>query len=491
MKLLSLKSGTDIRGTAVGDTAQLSDSVVERIALGFVAFMNKKTGLDGEKMTVCIGHDSRISAERIKNALIRALSARGVRVLDCGLCSTPSMFTVCLDTDCTASIQITASHHPYDKNGLKFFTREGGFEGEDIAEVLSLAENETPVGENGATAEKYDYMPIYCARLRKLFTDALGTEKPLAGLHIVEDAGNGAGGFFANDVLAPLGADISGSEFLDPDGMFPNHIPNPENETAMGFICRSVIKNKADLGVIFDTDVDRAACVGGDGKEINRNALVALASIIALKNAPGGTIVTDSVTSDGLKEFIEKKLGGVHYRYRRGYKNVINKAKELNSEGIDCPLAIETSGHAALRDNYFLDDGAYLMVQIIILLAGLRREGRDIPELLKELKSPAEAREIRYNIECESFADYGKNVLADLESYCEGFDFLAPAPDNREGFRVNFDRADGDGWLLLRLSVHDPVMPLNIESNSVGGADKIEAFFREFIKRHDKLSVKK
>lgn len=491
MKLMHLKSGTDIRGTAVGENMQLTDDAVECIALGFVSHIEHQMHIAPSEMTVCIGHDSRISAQRIKNALIRALTSVGVRVLDCGMCSTPAMFTVCLDSGCTASIQITASHHPYDRNGLKFFTRDGGFEGEDIASVLKLAETKAPVGETAEyKAEKYDYMPIYCARLRKLFTDALGDGTPLKGLHIVEDAGNGAGGFFAKDVLAPLGADITGSEFLEPDGMFPNHIPNPENETAMGYICRSVIKNNADFGVIFDTDVDRAACVGADGREINRNALVALASSVALKNSPGGTIVTDSVTSDGLKEFIEKHLGGVHYRYRRGYKNVINKAKELNTEGIDCPLAIETSGHAAMCDNYFLDDGAYLMVRIIILFAEMRRSGHELTELLADLKAPAETKEIRYKIDCADFAQYGETVLNDLANYCKEFSFITPAPDNREGFRVNFDREHGDGWLLLRLSVHDPVMPLNIESNSVGGADEIEKFFTEFVKRHNRLCIK-
>lgn len=487
MNFSSLKSGTDIRGTAIGNDIRLTDEAVERIALGFLRLMERKTGKAAADMTVAIGHDSRISAERIKNALIRSLTSRNVRVLDCGLCSTPAMFTVCLDTDSTASIQITASHHPFDKNGLKFFTRDGGFEGEDISEILKLAEEEKRPEDNGKTAEKFDYMPIYCSRLKKLFTDALGENEPLRGLHIVVDAGNGVGGFFARDVLAPLGADVSGSEFLEPDGMFPNHIPNPENETAMGFICQSVIRNHADLGVIFDTDVDRAACVDSFGKEINRNALVALASVIALKNAPGGTVVTDSVTSDGLKDFIENHLGGVHYRYRRGYKNVINKALELNRNGIDCPLAIETSGHAALRDNYFLDDGAYLMVQIIILLAGLRREGKSLSMLLKPLAEPKEAREIRFKIDCEDFAEYGKKVLRELEEYCKDFDFLTPAPDNREGFRVNFDKNHGNGWLLLRLSVHDPVMPLNIESNEVGGADKIEGFFRSFVDKYEKL----
>jgi phosphomannomutase len=490
MNLSYLKSGTDIRGVAVGPDLQLTDEIIERIALAFLSIIKDRTEKEYKDLTICVGHDSRISADRIKNALMRAFSSKGVKTYDCGLSSTPSMFTVCLDTGCDASVQITASHHPYDKNGLKFFTKDGGFEGSDISEILSRAEKLESVGGVPIKAEKLDYRPVYCDRLKKLICDALGADRPLQGLHIVTDAGNGAGGFFATDVLAPLGADITGSEFLEPDGMFPNHIPNPENETAMGFICRSVLRNKADLGVIFDTDVDRAACVGADGQEINRNALVALASVIALEKSPGGTIVTDSVTSDGLKKFIEQHLGGVHYRYKRGYKNVINKALELNENDIDCPLAIETSGHAALRENYFLDDGAYLMVRIIILLARLKKENRDLSDLLKDLEKPVEAKEIRYKINTDDFKSYGENVLSELQKYCSEFDFLTPADDNREGFRVSFDKNHGDGWLLLRLSVHDPVLPLNIESNSVGGVEIIERFFIEFVRKFDKLSIK-
>ena len=133
------------------------------------------------------------------------------------------------------------------------------------------------------------------------------------------DAGNGAGGFYARDVLAPLGADVSGSQFLEPDGMFPNHIPNPENEEAMASICGAVGKAQADLGVIFDTDVDRGGAVDARGQEINRNRLVALASA----HCPGrqsraATVVTDSITSDGLKDYLENTLGGHHHRFKRG-----------------------------------------------------------------------------------------------------------------------------------------------------------------------------
>ena len=132
-------------------------------------------------------------------------------------------------------------------------------------------------------------------------------------------------------VLEPLGADTSGSQFLEPDGSFPNHIPNPENEEAMHASTRAVLNSKADIGLIFDTDVDRAGAVDSTGREINRNRLIALISAILLEETPGATIVTDSITSSGLKLFIQNKLGGKHHRFKRGYKNVINEAIRLNS----------------------------------------------------------------------------------------------------------------------------------------------------------------
>lgn len=489
MSLAKLKSGTDIRGTAVGDGTELTDEAVKRICAAFVEYISEKTGVQKKDLSIAVGHDSRISAERIKNALLSVFAAQNIKVYDCGLCSTPAMFMTTVDLNVTAAVSITASHHPYDKNGLKFFTKDGGFEGNDISELLSRAEKITNPEEAEPNAEKIDYMSRYADILKKKIVDGIGDgSAPLKGFKIVVDAGNGVGGFFEK-LLRELGADTNGSQFLDPDGMFPNHIPNPENKTAMEFISRAVVENGADLGVIFDTDVDRAACVAADGREINRNSLIALASIIALENNAGATIVTDSVTSDGLKEFLNDRLGAHHYRYKRGYKNVINKAIELNKQGINCPLAIETSGHAALRENYFLDDGAYLTVKIIILAAKLAKEGKTLNSLLEPLKMPCEEKEIRYKIAAENFKEYGEKVIADFQEYCEQFPLIIPADDNREGFRVNFHARCGDGWLLVRLSVHDPVIPVNIESNSEGGVERIERFFNGFIKNYTELST--
>ncbi len=474
------KSGTDIRGVASegveGQEINLTDENIEKMAAGFALWLSANTGKETTTLSVAVGHDSRISAQRIKAAVLRALAGAGVQVLDCGLASTPSMFMTTVDLGCDGSVQITASHHPFNRNGLKFFTKNGGLDSPDIEAILEHAQNgDLPAAAEGCV-KPVNYMEKYSAQLREMIkrgVNAADYERPLSGFKIVVDAGNGAGGFYAHEVLAPLGANTNGSQFLEPDGYFPNHIPNPENEAAMKSVCAATLAANADMGVIFDTDVDRGGAVDAKGEEINRNRLVAIASVIALEGNEGGTIVTDSITSSGLKLYIEKTLGGKHHRFKRGYKNVINEAIRLNKEGVNCPLAIETSGHAALRENHFLDDGAYLVTKIIIKMAQLRAQGKRLESLLEPLAEPAEATELRLPILEENFRGCGEAVINGLEEYAKQQVDWEIAPDNREGIRISFGKQNGDGWLLLRLSVHDPIMPLNIESDSMGGVRRI------------------
>lgn len=488
---MHLKSGTDIRGVAsegAGEKVELTDEKVYAITKAFVKWLARKS--ENKALTVTVGHDSRVSADRIKKQVIEALVSSGVRVIDCALCSTPAMFMTTVDLKSDGAVQITASHHPWHRNGLKFFTRNGGLDSADIEDILSSAfRGEGIESDSKGTVEQKNYLDMYCARLRKMICEGVNAEnyeKPLAGYKIAVDAGNGVGGFYAGGVLEPLGADVSGSRFLEPDGMFPNHIPNPEKAEAMEAISDAVISSGSDFGVIFDTDVDRAACVDETGKEINRNRLVALAAAVALEGNDGGTIVTDSVTSDGLKAFIEQDLGGVHWRFKRGYKNVINEQIRLNNEGVNCPLAIETSGHAALRENYYLDDGAYLITKFIIKMAQLGKEGKKLDSLISTLREPAEAKEYRFGILEEDFRSYGNAVIEALEKFAVENGFVV-ADDNREGIRVSVPECEG--WFLLRLSVHDPIMPMNIESDKAGGVQEIAGKLLAFFEKCEGLDI--
>ncbi|MBR0139882.1 MAG: phosphomannomutase/phosphoglucomutase, partial [Firmicutes bacterium] len=391
------------------------------------------------------------------------------------------------------SVMITASHLPSNRNGFKFFTREGGLGKKDIAKIISIAEGLDTPAIKGFFAEDCPLMDLYCAHLRKVICEGLKAsedEKPLSGLRVAVDAGNGAGGFYVSRVLEPLGADCSGSRYLEPDGSFPNHQPNPENKEAMKAVCEAVKSSGADLGIIFDTDVDRAAAVGSDAKAIDRNAIIALSAMLASEGHPGAVIVTDSITSSQLADFL-KAMGLKHLRYRRGYKNVIDKGLELNARGEDCVLAIETSGHAAMRENFFLDDGAYLATRIVVKAALLKKEGKSIESCIEALEDPAEAAEFRLPVKAEDFASCADGVLKDLEERIARGDAPGMSLElpNYEGVRVKAGAESGDGWFLIRKSLHEPLMPLNIESSREGGLALIKAEVLKLLSGNELLDL--
>ena len=481
MDYSKLQNGSDIRGVAIavegGKSVNLTPSACYDIGRGFALWLQKRFQ---RPCTVAIGRDCRLSGEMLLSALGKALSDEGMCVTDMGMATTPAMFmTTVTEGYCfDAAVMATASHLPMERNGYKFFTAEGGLESEDVKEILTLAASDARTGFAKGSIQSGEFMSVYAAQLREKLTAFTGKERPFEGLLIVVDAGNGMGGFYATEVLSPLGADISGSRYLEPDGSFPNHIPNPEDETAMESIREAVLESKAAMGLIFDTDVDRAGAVLPDGTELNRNRIIAALSAILLTEHPGTTIVTDSITSTGLAKFI-KERGGIHRRFKRGYRNVINEGLRLNALGQDCQLAMETSGHGALKENYFLDDGAYLMTR---LLAELVKQG-NLESLLKGLQEPREAMEFRMDISDPAFAAYGQKVLDALAEYAKTAPGWRAEEENYEGVRVNI----GSGWFLLRLSLHDPLLPLNIESDEAGGVKAIARELVPFLQRFVKL----
>lgn len=467
-----LKSGTDIRGVAVqteyGDVT-LTDEAICDIAYAFFKWLADKA--DKETVTVAIGYDVRISSNAILLSIQKCALDCGCNLINCGLSSTPSMYMLLKDPkwDCDASIMITASHLPFDRNGLKFFTPEGGLSGSDIDEIIGLAEKSERLPRRLGSCVETSYMNEYCKSLINTVRTETGKSAPLFGKRIIVDASNGVGGFFAKKVLQQLGAITDGSINLEPDGNFPSHAPNPEAPDAIAALQEAVLDSGAELGIIFDTDVDRAAIVDGNGKPINRDSLIALVSAMVLADKPA-TIVTDSVTTDGLTEFIER-LGGKHVRFKRGYKNVIEEAVRRNEKGEYCPLAIETSGHAAFAENYFLDDGAYLICKLLIAYSKQVQLKQKLSDLISTLVYPAEEDEIRikFNEKSVDFRREGERVIQELCYFVQADKNAVLADNNYEGARINFADGAGSGWALVRMSVHDPVLPINFASRIRGG----------------------
>ena len=271
----NLISGSDIRGVAMpgvsGQPVTLTGEDARILAAAFARWLSDALGRPMDALTVSVGHDPRLSSPELAAAAVAGLSAQGCRVLDLGLCTTPAMFMTTLPSElgCDGAVMITASHLPWYRNGMKFFTPSGGLSKADIKAVLGMC-GHAPGATQGLVEETH-YLSRYAGGLVKGIREKTGEAEPLRGLRIIVDAGNGAGGFFARDVLEPLGADTTGSQYLEPDGRFPNHIPNPEDRAAMEAVSRATIAAGADLASFSTPTATARRSSGPDGREINRN----------------------------------------------------------------------------------------------------------------------------------------------------------------------------------------------------------------------------
>ena len=214
---LKLRSGSDIRGNA----ELLTDEFAEKIGYVFAQWVARRYGTTTDKIKLAVGRDVRLSGPRLKEALIQGMKAADSDVLDCDLCTTPAMFMTCVEesTRANGAIMITASHHPSGKNGFKFITRDGGLTANDVnALIEAAAEAEIP----DPLVKEIDFLSIYTQSLKNMVRRRLNDEsaKPLLGLHVVVDAGNGAGGFYA-ELLEDLGAERGGQPVPGAGRPFP------------------------------------------------------------------------------------------------------------------------------------------------------------------------------------------------------------------------------------------------------------------------------
>lgn len=466
-----LRSGTDIIGTE----GQLTNEFASKFGYAFALYLAKQTNVTPDELVIAIGHDSRESGPRLTRALIKGVTTADSDVLDAGLCTAPALYAALFAEEGTAhgAIMVTGSRRGAEINGFKLMTRNGAVSAEGVAEILECASSvKLPVRLVTPVDSLRIYREFLAAMAReRLEDDAL---RPLLGLHVIVDAGNGAGGFYA-EFLQDMGAEVTGSMNLEPDGKFPAHVPDAGDAAALKTLSEAVVSQTADLGIMFDSDCARASFVDEKGRVITGNRLIALIAAVVLDKEPGATIVTDSVTSSGLSRFIAE-WGGVHYRFKRGYRNVIEEARRLNDEGINCPLAIETSGHAAFRENNFVDDGMYLATRLICEAYDRKRSGLSLTALIDELSEPVESTEIRLRMTDDDTTQTARDVIEMVLSHTLDNPEWRFAPDSREGVRILFNLEGGveNAWFQLRMSVHDPaVMVLNAESDVPGGIRKM------------------
>ena len=262
----TLQNGNTICGKA--DTGgEVTKEIAGRVGGSFVYWLSQNAQKNPTMLKICVGCDPRHSGEALKEGILEAISLWGAEGTDAGTVATGAMQMAAAmpQFEFDGAVMITAGDLPADMNGFRFFAAEEEPDSEDVAEILRLASKYNFIG--GTYDEiKEDLMPMYAAFQRQSLAQGLSqTPGYFRDMHFIVDAGNGSGGFFAKDVLGKLGADVSGSYNLEPDGDFPAHGTSSEDTAAIDKMKKAVIENEADLGIIFSADAGRFAAIYADG----------------------------------------------------------------------------------------------------------------------------------------------------------------------------------------------------------------------------------
>ena len=326
-----IKSISGIRGTIggkVGDNLTPVDAV--KFASAYGTFLKQNSKSNNSKLKVVIGRDARISGPMIHNLVQNTLVGLGIDVIDLGLSTTPTVEIAVPLEKADGGIILTASHNPKQWNALKLLNAKGEFlSGAEGATILEIAEAEafdfSNVDSLGEVTENSAYMDIHIDEVLELplvDVEAVKARK----FKVVVDGVNSSGGIVIPDLLEQMGVEVV-KLYCEPNGHFP-HNPEPLKEH-LGDICKLVVEEKADFGIVVDPDVDRLAFISNDGEMFGEEyTLVAVADYVLGKTK--GNTVSNMSSSRALRDITEKH-GGKYQASAVGEVNVVTLMKETNA----------------------------------------------------------------------------------------------------------------------------------------------------------------
>lgn len=435
----------DIRGIADED---LTDDVVLAVGRALGAHFR-----DAGVTSAGIGRDVRLSSPRIAGTLVRALTDSGLHVTDVGEVPTPVLYHATHHEGLGAGVMVTGSHNPIAYNGIKLVRGGAAVYGDEIQAIGARAAEGRFVSGEGSV-RTLDAYPAYRAEVLPKLT-------PVKPLRIVVDCGNGAGALLAVSFFRALGHEVD-PLFCEPDGRFPNHLPDPTVPALMEALSKRVVETGADLGLGFDGDADRVGAVDGDGRLVFGDQILALLARDLLERRSGAAVLFDVKCSQSLVDDITAH-GGRPVMGPTGHSLI--KAK-MKAEGIS--LAGEMSGHMFLGEDYYgFDDALFAGGR---LLAALARWGRPLSELIDSLPHYRSTPEIRVDCPDDRKFEIVEALVAAFTKTHEVVDV--------DGARVQF----GDGWGLVRASNTQPVLVFRFEARNEARLAEIRNVFREALK---------
>jgi phosphomannomutase/phosphoglucomutase len=411
-----------------------------------VAFTLRREGIS----QAVVGRDVRLSGGEYFEALTDGLTAGGVDVIDIGVVPTPVFYFAARKWGIKGGVMITASHNPAEYNGFKVLRGEGTIFGEDIRELHALmstaarADRKGSVSSKDATGEYIDHL-----------AGGIHLGRPV---RFAADGGNATAGLAAPELFKRLGCDPT-LLYMDPDGRFPNHHPDPTVAKNLVDLRKAVLDCGLELGVGFDGDSDRIGVVDENGEIIYGDTLLALYARDVLADNPGAPVIFEVKCSRALPEDIEKH-GGKPIMWKTGHSLIKQKMREVNA-----PLAGEMSGHQFFADRYFgFDDAIYAACRLLEIVS---KSDRSLSGMLADYPKYESTPEIRVECPDEKKFDVVRKVAAHFSE--------TNHVNEVDGARVDFEK----GWGLLRASNTQPVLVLRFEADDRESLEEIRKAFAD------------
>ncbi len=445
-----IKSISGIRGTIGGKT---NDNLTPLDAVKFAAAYGTwlKDYSNKEKLIVVIGRDARLSGEMIQNLVVSTLVGLGIDVIDLGLSTTPTVEIAVPLEKADGGIILTASHNPKQWNALKLLNERGEFlDAKQGAKILELAEKEdfefAEVDDLGEIIKNDSYIDIHIDEVLELtLVDAETIKK--AGFKVVVDGVNSTGGIAIPKLLQELGVEVV-KLYCEPNGHFP-HNPEPLKEH-LGDICKKVVEEQADFGIVVDPDVDRLAFISNDGEMFGEEyTLVACADYVLGKTK--GNTVSNLSSSRALRD-ITQKHGGTYEAAAVGEVNVVTKMKANNAI-----IGGEGNGGIIYPESHY---GRDALVGTALFLMLMAERGGTVSELRASYPSYFMSKkkiELTPELDVDALLETMHDKYKDEEV------------STIDGVKIDFP----ENWVHLRKSNTEPIIRIYTEAKSQKEADAL------------------
>jgi len=423
----------DIRGTVTGDHPQMTPDLARLVGKALGTYLPKQFQTE----RVFVGCDNRLSSPPLKAAMIEGIVSTGLNVTDIGAVITPTLYFASASySGRGAGVMITGSHLETKYNGIKMAYGPLALADDQIQDLLRIIQQDAFATGQGQVTTDLDMIHTHMATIATKVKIA----KPLT---VVLDAGNGLSGTYVPPVLEKLGIKVH-CLYCESDGMYPNHLPNPEDPEMTKDLEKQVVEVGADLGLAFDGDADRCGFIDNKGHHIAADRLLALLARDLLKREPGAKIVFDVKASQALPDEI-KKYGGVPVMWKTGHSLMKKKMHEIGS-----PLGGEVSGHLFVGEDYYgFDDAPLIALKTLEIVS---KSDKTVAELFDEIPKLAATPEIIL-----SAPDNVKFKIIDDITHVLSKHYEVVTLD---GVRAIFE----NGWGLVRASNTQPAITLRFEA---------------------------